>query len=1238
MAVRSGFADYNLVGLGPKTFPVTQSQGISQAAIFAPFFGPNYGGETEGASRDYMYSHEDYPQARSTKGGFLGQFVRGLVSVDNDWLLTLALPLVYTDKIEAGYEEIIFNTPFAPIVPNEAPVRMLTHQYASGKIRATRRGIGIETETEFMTTPEGVQMWIWQMAQIRRVIQHTLTGDAMYAIVNADDDDETSDKWWELKHGYMHASRTARMAKEVKNFAIVNKNPSGLEEWLAEVDQYAGGRGFEPDMLIVQSDFLHFFVYGHPERTWYMYSGERGVTRWLQGPRAVAEIAGIRVYKIPPLDVFSRTAELPNLNSDQITGSFFKARWQDVIKNSDKVFENERAIMVFDQDTGQEKLLKPMDWIKNCARWNEDGTLDVAHAELASQGKYDMFIRKGDDGNLYPCLRFGDMEEHYLPNSMLNKLARSLVKLSPNDIDNIRALVDLYHSMLQADAAPVDDAPADAAPADAGAAGDGAASDGAPRARDSFYTIALRAARRFASRARGAASSLASAVLRTEIEPIPFNTPMWFLSRSPEQIRTDMAAMPSYMVRNNPFMASWYALEVLARCSDQPLMAAYMQSFDKLYTQVLAIVGPTHPLVDPTRCPENLKPYVVRKGLCTFFMRVFGQKQAAMYVMLGPVTVSSVPRDPETSDASGVLHVDTPLKVDERMQMQLNKASETLETVVQTLQNRPQQYALFTKTMKHLSFICEARLRERLYPTATLQKQYAEILMPLYVQRVADFLTTSDSDFTYDMPLNFKMRRITDGEEKSYTDGAIRDRIKVLASDLNAFSVFISPPSGAATVAAAGPSVPSSGESSTLRLLPIYFSVYCSDEWKNKLNMPLVDGDESYIGIFSSAGPVHVPITDKNQAKDELTRLETNISFNDNFGYIRPDMDFSVHAPEVVWTGGSHRPRPLRDYDYDDGGVAAVPYERSLMERDRRRVEAKHYEAFSMLDVPAFYKTTPQLCARFNAITTEVQEAYQGVLLALITMEITQQVFERVFRETHVLLADFLLFKPSVRHLMGGVVVMKGGFETGFTMFGLSSWSQQTNGDLGVTTANSKWWSKAKVINKERVVLGHSMYFKGYRGGNGVRYYTQQEINEWTNGGMMPLGDKPGRASIIVVMIPFTDVIDRNDIDLRGFYDDEDDDGNVEYHYASAEYYRLKHGWNQAPRQQYGYGLKSRVPRPNTVMYQDRQRTFTEQGNFAHVIENTGHFGQYEPDMATKNMRDGQGKGPTRVSIGHVRA
>jgi hypothetical protein len=209
---------------------------------------------------------------------------------------------------------------------------------------------------------------------------------------------------------------------------------------------------------------------------------------------------------------------------------------------------------------------------------------------------------------------------------------------------------------------------------------------------------------------------------------------------------------------------------------------------------------------------------------------------------------------------------------------------------------------------------------------------------------------------------------------------------------------------------------------------------------------------------------------------------------------------------------------------------------------------------------------------------------------------------------------------------MGGIIVMKGGFETGFTMFQLASWSQQTNGDLGMTTANSKWWSKSALVNKKRVVIGSSMYFKRYWGGGGVRYYTPRELDEWSKGDMMPMGIQPDRASLIVVAIPFTEELRSNVIDLRGFFDsDEEENKEFEYHYSTAPYYRKKHGWSNAPRIEYGLALKSKVARPNTVMYQDFQRCFTEEGIFERRIENTGHFGQYAPNQRTKAMRNGEG-------------
>lgn len=195
---------------------------------------------------------------------------------------SLILPYVFWSSPDAKikWRVFSFDEGMASRVPYEAAARTLTQSQEKMSSYATRHGLAITMEHNFMMTEQGRMNFYYQLQQVVGSIQKTNDLQVHLALIKA------RSYFRKVRERYYRDSHSLEdeIRDYVNTFGFLQKNMNGLDILIEDGKQLLRGWGAqEPNFLMINSR-LTFQLQMNPERTQYVTQGADGQRRLEEGP------------------------------------------------------------------------------------------------------------------------------------------------------------------------------------------------------------------------------------------------------------------------------------------------------------------------------------------------------------------------------------------------------------------------------------------------------------------------------------------------------------------------------------------------------------------------------------------------------------------------------------------------------------------------------------------------------------------------------------------------------------------------------------------------------------------------------------------------------------------------------------------------------------------------------------------------------------------------------------------
>jgi len=233
------------------------------------------------------------PQELQGRQIYIADRIDGLISNSTGSPFTsLILPYVHFERPDNTIKWRVFgfDEGMASRVPYESAARTLTQSREEFSAYATRHGLAITMEHNFMMSEEGRTNFYYQVQQVVGSIQKTNDLHVHIALIKARSYfRKVREKYYRDPH-----SLEEEIRDYVNMFGFLQKNINGLDILIEDAKQLLRGWGAaEPNFLLLNSR-LTFQLQMNPERTQYMTQGPDGKRRLAEGPD-IKTYRGIRI-------------------------------------------------------------------------------------------------------------------------------------------------------------------------------------------------------------------------------------------------------------------------------------------------------------------------------------------------------------------------------------------------------------------------------------------------------------------------------------------------------------------------------------------------------------------------------------------------------------------------------------------------------------------------------------------------------------------------------------------------------------------------------------------------------------------------------------------------------------------------------------------------------------------------------------------------------------------------------
>lgn len=277
-----------------------RAPGNDDLATWAKFFGPppvkqqNFG-------EDIVETHQDLYKIYEGQNLYLSDTITGLILSDTAWE-TSVLPWLETDQMHITFNRFEFKNTLATPVPYEGIPRLIVNSGSTFSDSVHRLGIGFIMEADALSTPEGLNMYNKNLAQISQSSMEAVKYATVVKLLIC--------KSYEQERQDLHRPNdraTERMEeKECEYFGIMSVNREGFARMVEDYRATMKAQQADPDTLIMFPRFQMFEgLIAQGTYTEYWQTGPGGIAFLKEGPIAPGNYRGLIVYETREFNAYT---------------------------------------------------------------------------------------------------------------------------------------------------------------------------------------------------------------------------------------------------------------------------------------------------------------------------------------------------------------------------------------------------------------------------------------------------------------------------------------------------------------------------------------------------------------------------------------------------------------------------------------------------------------------------------------------------------------------------------------------------------------------------------------------------------------------------------------------------------------------------------------------------------------------------------------------------------------------
>jgi len=277
-----------------------RSPGNDDIATWTKFFGPppvkqqNFG-------EDIVETHQDLYKIYEGQNLYLSDTITGLILSDTAWE-TSVLPWLETDQMHITFNRFEFKNTLATPVPYEGIPRLIVNSGSTFSDSVHRLGIGFIMEADALSTPEGLNMYNKNLAQISQSSMEAVKYASVVKLLVCKD--------YEKERQDLHRPNdraTERMEeKECEYFGIMSVNREGFARMVEDYRATMRAQQADPDTLIMFPRFQMFEgLIAQGTYTEYWQTGPGGIAFLKEGPIAPGNYRGLIVYETREFNAYT---------------------------------------------------------------------------------------------------------------------------------------------------------------------------------------------------------------------------------------------------------------------------------------------------------------------------------------------------------------------------------------------------------------------------------------------------------------------------------------------------------------------------------------------------------------------------------------------------------------------------------------------------------------------------------------------------------------------------------------------------------------------------------------------------------------------------------------------------------------------------------------------------------------------------------------------------------------------
>jgi len=383
----------------------------------------------------------------------------------DDWYTKKLLPWQKTDNINLNWKVWKFDRNMVKPTPVRGNPEMIQSSTSEFRDTLVRHSLGFMIDHEFWKTPEGHDLYLMSLECLRDAVIFS----CYYLIIKAILTKGNQHRNWQFNGRSAPKNISDAIKKTYSGWAVINKGARSFNKYIGDLKEYFDLKQIKINLLALPPKAKSVLA-THPSELEYSSGGAHAerVNKILYG--AYDLIMGLEAHETT---IFSDeySDDTQPLMRRREYGSFWNlVDWNEGARLEDYRSEERLSIKILDAKSDTEKLVRGIDMIPVCGRFDALGNLSNEHISMlrpdrmedldaalkpAPNDKYkDMFIGYDHrESNGYFVMKyFGDMWDQDLRKSDITKFCRTaerrfrLTQADWNFFDDLETFLDTLNT------------------------------------------------------------------------------------------------------------------------------------------------------------------------------------------------------------------------------------------------------------------------------------------------------------------------------------------------------------------------------------------------------------------------------------------------------------------------------------------------------------------------------------------------------------------------------------------------------------------------------------------------------------------------------------------------------------------------------------------------------------------------------------------------------------------------